>query len=140
MRLGSDQQRAIYFLVVKDVSTKEMFEVGNGPRKVVAYDLGVKATMLRHLGEIATVTSTSGRGVGLDVVREEIVRLKATIEIVSERGRGTRFIMKLPLTLSITEALLTACGDDVFAIPIDSIVETTRLDLDVIESVDQIRN
>jgi len=83
-----------------------------------------------------TVTETSGRGVGLDVVHEEIARLKGTIEIESEAGAGTRFIMKLPLTLSITEALLISCGDDTFAIPIDAIVETTRIGLDEIESVE----
>jgi len=82
------------------------------------------------------VTETSGRGVGLDVVRSEIVRLKGTVEIESRLGAGARFTMKLPLTLSITEALVIGCGDDVFAISIDSVKETTRIGLEDVESVE----
>jgi CheY-like chemotaxis protein len=74
--------------------------------------------------------------VGLDVVRDEIQQLKGTIEILSELGKGTRFVIRLPLTLSITETLLMACGDDRFAVPIDTIVETTRIALDEIETVE----
>ena len=82
------------------------------------------------------VTETSGRGVGLDVVRSEIIHLKGTIEIESRVGAGTRFILKLPLTLSIAEALLVACGDDVFAVPMDAIQETTRIGPEEVESVE----
>lgn len=82
------------------------------------------------------VTETSGRGVGLDVVRSEIQQLKGNIEVLSEPGQGTQFIVRLPLTLSITETLLIACGDDAFAVPIDTIVETTRISLDDIETVE----
>jgi two-component system chemotaxis sensor kinase CheA len=82
------------------------------------------------------VTETSGRGVGLDVVREEISQLKGSIEVFSEADKGTRFVIKLPLTLSITETLLISCGSDAFAVPIDTIVETTRIGLDDIETVE----
>ncbi len=82
------------------------------------------------------VTETSGRGVGLDVVREQIAQLNGTITISTELGKGTRFAMKLPLTLSVTEALLIICGDDVFAIPIETVIETTRINLEEIEHVE----
>ncbi len=82
------------------------------------------------------VTETSGRGVGLDVVRENIVQLKGMIEVQSDPGKGTRFIIKLPLTLAITESLLVAAGSDMFAIPIESVVETIRIKTDEIKTIE----
>ena len=82
------------------------------------------------------VTETSGRGVGLDVVRDALSRLKGTIEIVSARHVGTTFLIKLPLTLAITEVLLVTAGSDVFAMPIDAVVETIRIELGGIKSVE----
>ena len=82
------------------------------------------------------VTETSGRGVGLDVVGEKLAKLKGTVEVVSERGAGAKFIMKMPLTLAITECLIAAAGVDVFAIPIDAVVETIRISLDEIKTVE----
>jgi two-component system chemotaxis sensor kinase CheA len=82
------------------------------------------------------VTETSGRGVGLDVVRDTLSRLKGTIEIVSARHAGTTFLIKLPLTLAITEVLLASAGSDIFAMPIDAVVETIRIELGGIKSVE----
>lgn len=82
-----------------------------------------------------TVTDLSGRGFGLDVVAQTISQLKGLIAVESETGKGTRFTIKLPLTVSIAENLLVHCGSDVFAIPIDTISETVRIRLDQIETV-----
>lgn len=82
------------------------------------------------------VTETSGRGVGLDVVAENLARLKGTVEVESVRGAGTKFIMKMPLTLAITESLLVSAGSDTFAIPIDAVVETIRINIDEIRTVE----
>lgn len=82
------------------------------------------------------VTETSGRGVGLDVVREDIGRLKGMIEIVSDQDVGTRFIIKLPLTLAITESLLVTAGDEKFAIPVERVAETIRINPNEIRSVE----
>jgi two-component system chemotaxis sensor kinase CheA len=72
----------------------------------------------------SAVTDVSGRGVGMDVVREAIGRLKGTIEIHSEIGRGTTFELRLPLTLAVAQVLLVrASGEDV-AIPIDAIARS----------------
>ncbi|MBF0216556.1 MAG: hybrid sensor histidine kinase/response regulator [Candidatus Omnitrophica bacterium] len=73
------------------------------------------------------VTDISGRGVGLDVVRETLSSMKGVVEISSEEGKGTSFKMKLPLTLAITECLILGAGPDVFAVPIDAVVETVRI-------------
>jgi len=82
------------------------------------------------------VTDISGRGVGLDVVHEKIGKLKGIIDIVSKVDEGVSFIMKLPLTLAITESLLVAAGNEIFAIPIDTIVETIKINPDEINSIE----
>jgi two-component system chemotaxis sensor kinase CheA len=82
------------------------------------------------------VTETSGRGVGLDVVREKVGKLKGMVEVVSSPGVGTKFVVKLPLTLAMTESLLVGAGDDVFTIPVERVVETVRIHLDDIKSVE----
>lgn len=82
------------------------------------------------------VSETSGRGVGLDVVREAIVQLKGMVEIKSGKNTGSTFILRLPLTLAIAESLLVAAGNDVFAIPVDAVVETIRIKPEDIKSVE----
>ena len=70
------------------------------------------------------VTEISGRGVGMDVVRQEIEMLHGSIVVESKVGKGTRFRVKLPLTLAIIEGLLVGVGERVFVIPLLSVVET----------------
>lgn len=79
------------------------------------------------------VTDISGRGVGLNVVKENIRKLSGVIEVTSEKEKGTKFIIKLPLTLAIIQALLISEGSYNFAIPISSIIETIRLKENEIE-------
>ncbi|NQW10408.1 MAG: chemotaxis protein CheW [Alphaproteobacteria bacterium] len=74
----------------------------------------------------AKVTSVSGRGVGMDVVRTNIEKIGGTIELQSKLGKGSRFIIKIPLTLAIVSALIVeACGER-FAIPQLSVIELVR--------------
>ena len=73
------------------------------------------------------VTETSGRGVGLDVVRTAVEDLGGTIEIDSEVGAGTRFIMTLPVTLGVMRCLVARLGDERYAVPVTNIVETISL-------------
>ena len=72
------------------------------------------------------VTNVSGRGVGMDVVKTNIQKLKGTIDIESEMGKGSKFIIKLPLTLAIIQALLVEVNKEVFSIPLDSVLEVVR--------------
>lgn len=81
------------------------------------------------------VTETSGRGVGMDVVKESILKLKGSIDIKSHKGEGTKLTIKLPLTLMITECLLVDCGNEVFGLPVDNICETVRIDLNEIRTI-----
>jgi two-component system chemotaxis sensor kinase CheA len=74
----------------------------------------------------AAVTDLSGRGVGMDVVRRNIEKLRGKIEIDSTPGRGTTFTISIPLTLAIIEGLLVAVGDQRYVIPTLSVVESFR--------------
>lgn len=73
------------------------------------------------------VSDISGRGVGLDVVRSKITSLGGHVIVESKLGQGTKFIVQLPLTLSILSAMLFRLGSEKYAIPLSSIVETSMV-------------
>ena len=79
------------------------------------------------LSTAAEVTAISGRGVGMDVVRSNIDRIGGSVEVDSSPGAGTRFVIRLPLTLSIVPALLVQAGGQGFALPQASILEVVRI-------------
>ncbi len=81
------------------------------------------------------VTDISGRGVGLDVVRNKILSLGGTVELESEVGKGTRFVLKLPLTLAITKALLISAGGRIYAIPLNNVSEILNVKEEDISTV-----
>jgi two-component system chemotaxis sensor kinase CheA len=72
------------------------------------------------------ITEISGRGVGLDVVRSVLQRMKGTVEVETHPGQGTRFRLKLPLTLAIIKALLFRIEQRLYAIPLNAVAEITR--------------
>lgn len=74
-----------------------------------------------------TITNVSGRGVGLDVVKRQIERLNGSVTVWSEKGAGTRFTVKIPLTLAIIQGLLVRVGTEMYAIPITSVVDSHRI-------------
>ncbi|MHA6252400.1 chemotaxis protein CheW [Oceanobacillus sp. CAU 1775] len=75
-----------------------------------------------------TISSVSGRGVGLDVVKSTIESLGGSISIESKQGIGSIFSIQLPLTLSIISTLLIECREETYAVPLSSIIETVLLD------------
>jgi len=81
------------------------------------------------------ITDVSGRGVGLDVVRRNIERLRGHISISSEPGKGTRFTLALPLTLAIIDGLIVKVGEERFIIPTLSVRESLRLQSGMISRV-----
>jgi two-component system, chemotaxis family, sensor kinase CheA len=82
------------------------------------------------------ITEISGRGVGLDVVKAALDNLKGTIEIHSELGKGTTFRLMVPLTLASIQALLFRVAGRLYAVPISSVIEITRLAESDIHQVD----
>ena len=73
------------------------------------------------------ITNVSGRGVGLDVVKRQIEKVNGTVTVWSEKGAGTRFTIKIPLTLAIIQGLLVRVGRERYAIPITSVIESHRI-------------
>lgn len=76
----------------------------------------------------AVTTDVSGRGVGMDAVRAKINGLNGSVEIISEVGKGSRFVIRLPLTLAIIQALLVKGAGEVYALPLEAIEETVVID------------
>ncbi len=73
------------------------------------------------------VTDISGRGVGMDIVKKSLENLKGSIVISSEEGRGTKITIRLPLTLAIISSLLIRIADAIFALPLESVLEITKI-------------
>ena len=73
------------------------------------------------------ITQISGRGVGMDVVASEIKQMGGSVEIQSEAGVGTRFIVRLPFTVSVNRALMVKVGDDLYAVPLNNIQGIVRV-------------
>lgn len=73
------------------------------------------------------VTDISGRGVGMDVVKKNIEKLRGAIDVESILGKGSRFTLRIPLTLAIIEAMVISIGDSMFALPILSVIESFKL-------------
>jgi len=84
----------------------------------------------------AEITEVSGRGIGMDVVRTVMDRLKGTIHVSSQKGRGTTFQLRVPLTLASIQTLLFRVGGRLFAVPLSSVVEITRITDHEIHKVD----
>jgi len=85
----------------------------------------------------AEVTEVSGRGIGMDVVRTVLDRLKGTVHIASQRGRGTTIQLRAPLTLASIQTLLFRVVGRLFAVPLSSVVEITRITAPEIHRIDQ---
>lgn len=83
------------------------------------------------------ISNISGRGVGLDVVKTKVESLGGVIEVDTKKGAGTRFIIRLPLTLSIIQALLVKVGQEIYAIPLSSIQEIIDISANDIQYVAQ---
>ncbi|HWP46184.1 MAG TPA: chemotaxis protein CheA [Candidatus Limnocylindrales bacterium] len=76
---------------------------------------------------VEEVTDVSGRGVGLDVVMTSVKGLGGTVEVATQKGKGTRFSLKLPLTTAIIQTLMVGVGKHIFAIPSDIVLETLEI-------------
>src|SRR5690606_34849508 len=82
------------------------------------------------------VTNVSGRGVGMDVVRSNIEKIGGSIEVKSLEGKGSTFVITIPLTLAIVSALIVTSGNERYALPQLSIVELVRVAKDTEHSIE----
>jgi two-component system chemotaxis sensor kinase CheA len=89
------------------------------------------------LSTASAVTEVSGRGIGMDVVRTVLDRLKGTVQVSSKKGHGATFQLRAPLTLASIQTLLFRVGGRLFAVPLSSVVEISRIADHEIHRVDQ---
>ena len=85
----------------------------------------------------AQITDISGRGVGMDVVRNNIKELKGNVQVQSEVGKGSKFTLTLPLTLAIIDALMVQVAGNTYAIPLDAVSETTKISASKINEINR---
>lgn len=106
------------------------------PNKIISDQEAYQLIFEPGFSTAEKISAVSGRGVGLDVVRAQIEKLKGSVVVTSERGFGTKFSIRLPLTLAIIQGLLVRVGDEVYSIPITSVIESHRVRQDEINTID----
>lgn len=94
------------------------------------------AIFLPGISTHGRVDGSAGRGVGLDVVKENLERMSGSIEVESELGTGTRFTIRIPLTVAIIRALMVQGSDQSFAIPLSSVSEILRYEQDSVHTIE----
>lgn len=117
---GMDPERLKEIAIEKGVITQE-------EAKFITNDQAFELIFLPGFSSAKEVTDISGRGVGMDVVRTNIKNLKGSISINSVIGSGSTFTLSFPLTLAIIEALMVEVNSQTFAIPLDTVSETTKI-------------
>ena len=126
---GIDPQRVIARAIERSIVTaEEASRMTDGEIVDLVFEPGFSTA--------EKVTAISGRGVGLDVVKTVLERLKGYATIKSEPGQGTRFFLKVPLTLAIIRALLFRVGTKLYALPLASVTEIARARDNEIHRVD----
>ena len=98
-----------------------------GEKEVVDQQRAYELMFTPGFSTATEVSEISGRGVGLDVVKKNILELKGSIEVHSKVGQGTTFRVVLPITLAIIQALIVRAGGQQYAIPLTSVAESLRI-------------
>lgn len=132
IEIGDDGRGIDVEAVKKKAIDKGLIHPSKALSDVEAFNLIFEA----GFSTAASITNISGRGVGLDVVRKQIEKLNGNVSIWSEKGKGTKFTIKLPLTLAIIQGLLVRVGTEVYAIPITSVVDSHRIKPSEIKIID----
>lgn len=106
------------------------------PNKVLSNQEAYNLIFLPGFSTSDKISSVSGRGVGLDVVKTMVEKLKGSITVTSETNKGSKFSIRLPLTLAIIQGLLIRVGKEVYSIPIANVIESQRVKRDSINTID----
>ncbi len=128
-----DDGRGIDPEVIKEAAIKKGFATPEELSRLSNEEI-INFIFLPGFSSAKKVSEVSGRGVGLDAVKDGIEKLKGQIEVESVPGKGSKFILKLPLTLAIIKALLVEAINITFAIPLISVEEIIRIRRDEISS------
>ena len=128
---GIDPERVLRTAVGKGLVTAERARQ-LGPREILDF------IFLPGFSTVEKVSDLSGRGVGMDVVRSNLKRMNGTIQLESKVGKGTTVLLQLPLTLAILQVLLVQVAEEIYALPLRSVLETSRVRSDEVHRVEGI--
>ena len=131
-----DDGRGIDLDVVRDQAVRSGLVKQEDAHRLLEQDL-LNLIFEPGFSTASEVTAVSGRGVGMDVVRTVLDRLKGTVHISSVKGKGTSIQLRVPLTLASIQTLLFRVAGRLFAVPLSSVIEITRIDEQEIHRVDQ---
>ena len=133
----TDDGKGIDPQVIRKVALKKGFMGEEELNKMSDKEL-INIITLPGFSSAETITDTSGRGVGMDVVKMKIEALGGTLSFDSEVNKGSRFMLKLPLTVAIIRAMLVKVKDEIYATPIANIAETVKLNKNRIKKVEKL--
>ncbi|RKY35125.1 MAG: chemotaxis protein CheA, partial [Candidatus Omnitrophota bacterium] len=117
---GVDTEKLVASAIRKGLVTQEDADKMNEKEKL-------NIMFMPGFSTAQEVTGLSGRGVGMDVVKNMINSVNGVVDINTEIGKGTTFALKIPLTLAIIQSLLVAVGEEIYAFPLDSVVEIINI-------------
>ena len=114
--------------IEKGIISKEIAE------EMSDYDL-VNIIFQPGFSTVQEISELSGRGVGMDVVKTSIEKIGGLIEVITETGKGSTFRIRLPLTLAIMQVLIIGVNGKKYAIPLNSVVESIRIEKSEVETI-----
>jgi two-component system chemotaxis sensor kinase CheA len=131
-----DDGNGIHLQAVKD-KVKEKGLMTDSELNVMTPKEVMNLIFIPGLSTAKKLTSVSGRGVGMDVVKTNIEKMNGQVYVDSEEGQWTRLIIKLPLTLAIMRALIVKVAEDLFAIPLSTVIELVKSREGLVKSIDK---
>jgi two-component system chemotaxis sensor kinase CheA len=131
-----DDGRGIDLGLVRDQAVRSGLVKANDAERLLEHDL-LNLIFEPGFSTASEVTEVSGRGVGMDVVRTVLDRLKGTVQVSTVKGQGTTIQLRMPLTLASIQTLLFRVGGRLFAVPLSSVIEITRISEQDVHRVDQ---
>lgn len=132
---GIDPERVLRKAVEKGLVTAER------GRQLTTREI-LDFIFLPGFSTVEKVSNLSGRGVGMDVVRSNLKRMNGSIQLESNVGKGTTVLLQLPLTLAILQVLLVQVSEEVYALPLRSVLETSRIrknEVHLVEGTEMLR-
>ena len=121
---------------VEKVKAKAVSKGLISPNKVLSNQEAYNLIFMAGFSTSDKISNVSGRGVGLDVVKDSVAKLKGSINVTSERHKGSKFSIRLPLTLAIIQGLLVRVGKETYSIPIANVIESQRVKKSSINTID----
>jgi chemosensory pili system protein ChpA (sensor histidine kinase/response regulator) len=137
----ADDGRGIDLEMVKQWALARGFLTAEAAAVATDRDL-LDLIFLPGFSTAASVTTTAGRGVGMDVVRTDVARLGGDIDVSTEIGVGTTFTLKLPLTVAVSDAVMVRVGTEIFAVAVSAVRATLRVhsrDITTTDGIERVR-